>query len=61
MEKYIHENIAPNNVGQYVGGMKPNELRISQEKDIILGTFSMASEGMESKLNTCILGLYLDL
>ena len=44
MEKYIHDNIAPNNVGQYVGGMKPNELRISQDKDIILGTFSMASE-----------------
>ena len=57
MEKYIHKNIAPNNVGQYVGGMKPNELRVSQDKDIILGTFSMASEGMDiPKLNTCILG-----
>lgn len=57
MEKYIHENIAPNNVGQYVGGMKPSQLHLSQEKDIILGTFSMASEGMDiPKLNTCILG-----
>tara|TARA_Y100000389_G_scaffold22767_1_gene19469 strand:- start:6371 stop:7798 length:1428 start_codon:yes stop_codon:yes gene_type:complete len=57
MEKYIHENIAPNNVGQYVGGMKPSQLHHSQEKDIILGTFSMASEGMDiPKLNTCILG-----
>ena len=56
MEKYINDNIAPNNVGQYVGGMKPNDLRISQEKDIILGTFSMASEGMDiPKLNTVIL------
>jgi len=56
MQKYIHENIAPNNVGQYVGGMKPNELRDSQEKDIILGTFSMASEGMDiPKLNAIIL------
>ena len=36
--------------------MKPNELRISQDKDIILGTFSMASEGMDiPKLNTVIL------
>ena len=36
--------------------MKPNELRDSQEKDIILGTFSMASEGMDiPKLNTIIL------
>ena len=57
MEKYINDNIGPNNVGQYVGGMKPNELRVSQDKDIILGTFSMASEGMDiPKLNTCILG-----
>ena len=57
MERYIHEKIAPNNVGQYVGGMKPNQLHESQKKDIILGTFSMASEGMDiPKLNTCILG-----
>ena len=42
--------------GLYVGGMKPNELRDSQKKDIILGTFSMASEGMDiPKLNTIIL------
>lgn len=41
--------------GLYVGGMKPPELRDSQEKDIILGTFSMASEGMDiPKLNTII-------
>ena len=42
--------------GLYVGGMKPHELRISQDCDIILGTFSMASEGMDiPKLNTIIL------
>tara|TARA_B100000902_G_C27321209_1_gene924652 strand:- start:3800 stop:5203 length:1404 start_codon:yes stop_codon:yes gene_type:complete len=42
--------------GFYVGGMKPEELRDSQEKDIILATFSMASEGMDiPKLNTVIL------
>ena len=36
--------------------MKPSELRDSQEKDIILGTFSMASEGMDiPKLNTIVL------
>ncbi len=41
--------------GLYIGGMKPNELRDSQEKDIILGTFSMASEGMDiPKLNTIV-------
>lgn len=42
--------------GFYVGGMKPDELRESQEKEIILATFSMASEGMDiPKLNTVIL------
>jgi len=56
MQKYIHDNIGNNIAGQYVGGMKPNELRDSQEKDIILGTFSMASEGMDiPKLNAIIL------
>jgi len=39
-----------------VGGMRPKELRQSQDKDIILGTFSMASEGMDiPKLNTIVL------
>ncbi len=43
--------------GYYVGGMKPQELRDSQEKDILLATFSMASEGMDiPKLDTVILG-----
>jgi superfamily II DNA or RNA helicase len=42
--------------GLYVGGMRPESLRESQEKDIILGTFSMASEGMDiPKLNTIVL------
>ena len=55
-EKWIQDNISPDIVGQYVGGMKPSELRDSQEKDIILGTFSMASEGMDiPKLNTIVL------
>ena len=55
-EKWIKDNIDPNIVGQYVGGMKPAELRDSQEKDIILGTYSMASEGMDiPKLNTIVL------
>ena len=42
--------------GFYVGGMKPQELRQSQEKDILLATFSMASEGMDiPELDTVIL------
>ena len=55
-KKWLNENIKDNCSGLYVGGMKPNELRDSQEKDIILGTFSMASEGMDiPKLNTIFL------
>tara|TARA_B110000495_G_C22487765_1_gene300673 strand:+ start:28 stop:438 length:411 start_codon:yes stop_codon:yes gene_type:complete len=42
--------------GFYVGGMKPEDLRESQEKDILLATFSMAAEGMDiPKLDTVIL------
>ena len=42
--------------GYYVGGMKPDQLRDSQEKDIILATFSMAAEGMDiPKLDAVIL------
>ena len=56
--KYFHDNLKQQNIetGFYVGGMKPNDLRESQKKNIILGTFSMASEGMDiPKLNTIIL------
>ena len=55
-KQWLNENIQKNCAGLYVGGMKPSELRDSQEKDIILGTFSMASEGMDiPKLNTIVL------
>ena len=55
-KKWLNTNLQKNCAGLYVGGMKPNELRDSQEKDIILGTFSMASEGMDiPKLNTIVL------
>ncbi len=55
-KKWLNENLQKSCAGLYVGGMKPNELRDSQEKDIILGTFSMASEGMDiPKLNTIVL------
>ena len=42
--------------GFYLGGMKQKDLKITEEKDIMLGTFSMASEGFDCKtLNTIIL------
>ena len=53
---WLNKNLEDSCAGLYVGGMKPNELRESQEKNIILGTFSMASEGMDiPKLNTIVL------
>ena len=44
--------------GFYLGGMKQRDLEQTERCDIILGTFSMASEGFDCKypLNTIILG-----
>jgi superfamily II DNA or RNA helicase len=43
-------------VGYYVGGMKEEALKASEEKDILLATFSMAAEAMDVPcLNTLIL------
>jgi len=54
MLEWLNQQEIPS--GLYVGGMKPFDLHESQEKDIILGTFSMAAEGMDiPKLNTIIL------
>lgn len=42
--------------GLYVGGMKEQDLKISETKQILLGTFSMVAEGFDlPKLNTMIL------
>jgi superfamily II DNA or RNA helicase len=42
--------------GLYVGGMKQSDLKISEEKDIILGTYPMVSEGFDCPtLDTVIL------
>ena len=35
--------------GYYLGGMKEEELNKTEEKDVILGTFMMASEGFDCK------------
>ena len=52
----LHKMLNGYSRGFYVGGMKPEDLRESQEKSIILATYSMASEGMDiPKLNTVIL------
>lgn len=43
-------------IGYYVGGMKQTDLDVSSTKQIILGTYAMASEGMNiPTLNTILL------
>ena len=43
--------------GYYLGGMKEKDLQETEKKDVILGTFSMASEGFDCRypLDTIIL------
>lgn len=57
IEDYIIEhNIANKDYGYYVGGMKQDQLNISSDKQIILATFQLASEGFNvPSLNTLIL------
>ena len=56
--KYIFESITHNkicSIGYYVGGMKKKERKISETKQVMLGTYSMSSEGLDVKeLNTVI-------
>lgn len=59
--KIIHSILSQSDTytyGYYLGGMKEKELKETEKKDVILGTFSMASEGFDCKypLDTIILG-----
>ena len=56
IEQFIVEhNIANSSYGYYVGGMKQTDLAISAEKQIILATYQLASEGFNvPSLNTII-------
>jgi superfamily II DNA or RNA helicase len=55
--KYLHDaiefrDIAP--VGYYIGGMKESELKKSEAKKIIIGTYAMASEALDIKTLTTL-------
>ena len=56
MEKMINEmNIPDCSVGQYVGGMKQEDLDVSATKRVIIATYDMAEEAFDCKtLNTLI-------
>ena len=47
-----HRNITT--VGYYVGGMKEKDLKISETKQILVATYSMASEGLDIKTLTTL-------
>lgn len=47
-----HHNIC--SVGYYVGGMKESALKESESKQVVLATFSMASEGLDIKSLTTL-------
>lgn len=42
-------------VGLYVGGMKEAELKVSEDKKVIVATYAMASEGLDIKTLTTLL------
>ena len=53
-EKIVERNICT--VGYYVGGMKQKDLKESEDKDLMLATYSMAAEAMDvPKLNTLLM------
>lgn len=57
--KYLYEQIDERqigSVGYYIGGMKQKDLKESESKRFVLGTFTMAAEALDiSTLNTLIL------
>jgi|TARA_B110000967_G_C18892065_1_gene568099 superfamily II DNA or RNA helicase len=55
---YLHDALAFNNVetiGYYLGGMKQEQLKLSESKKIIIATYQMASEGLDIKSLTTLL------
>jgi len=56
--KYLYDAINYQqiaDVGYYVGGMKKEKLKESETKKIIIGTYAMASEGLDIKTLTTLI------
>jgi superfamily II DNA or RNA helicase len=56
--KYLHDAIQHRKiatVGYYVGGMKETALKESENKQVIIATYSMASEGLDIKTLTTLI------
>ena len=55
---YLYDSLTHNKVetvGYYLGGMKQEHLKMSEEKKIIIATYQMASEGLDIKSLTTLL------
>ena len=55
---YIYKSLEfknQTNIGYYIGGMKQQDLKISENKQIILATYQMASEGLDIKTLTTLI------
>ena len=55
---YLHDAIKDRGigtVGYYVGGMKEQDLKISEGKKIIIATYAMAEEGLDIKTLTTLI------
>ena len=52
-EAINHHNIC--SVGYYVGGMKESALKVSETKQVVLATYSMAAEGLDIKTLTTLM------
>ena len=53
---YLYNNIDFTSKGYYIGGMKPKDLKESENKQLILATYAMAAEALDIKtLSTLLL------
>jgi superfamily II DNA or RNA helicase len=47
LSRILGESLGDERIGLYMGGMKQDELKNSESKSIIIGTFSLAHEGLD--------------
>ena len=56
--KYLHDAINHRkiaSVGYYIGGMKQKDLKLSEEKKVIIATYAMAEEALDIKTLTSLI------
>ena len=56
--KYLHDAVQHrkiSSVGYYVGGMKQKDLKLSEEKQVIIATYAMAEEALDIKSLTSLI------